>query len=199
MSERQLLIDYQQFDVNPAIIAESIKLGGPLIVSGILQRANIKNANQRIYPKNILMREAKKYSDVQIKERRALGELDHPQDEIVNLSNVSHNIREIHWSGNDLIGTIEVLSTPAGNILKELFKSGIKLGISSRGLGSLEETDEGNLVQDDYSLVSFDFVSQPSTQGAYMRPINEGVDKSLLKPNKYAKVSNIITNILSGM
>ena len=131
------------FEVSPEQLNESIKENnGKLIVSGVLQRADAKNQNGRIYPRDILAREAKNYSNVQIKERRALGELDHPDSSVVNLNNVSHNIREVHWEGDDLLGTVEVLSTPAGNILKELFKSGIKLGISSRGLGSVEPVNE---------------------------------------------------------
>ena len=138
---------------------------GRLIVKGVLQRAESKNQNGRVYPKETLVREAKKYAQVQVKERRALGELDHPDSSVVNLNNVSHNILEMHWSGDDLEGTVEVLGTPAGNILKELFKSGIKLGISSRGLGSVEEIHESDghepvvKVQPDFELIAFDFVS----------------------------------------
>jgi hypothetical protein len=125
------------------------------------------------------MREAKKYAEVQIKERRALGELDHPDSSVVNLNNASHNILEMHWKGDDLEGTVEVLGTPAGNILKELFKSGIKLGISSRGLGSVKEIHEADgedtvEVQPDFELIAFDFVSNPSTHGAFLSPTNEG-------------------------
>ena len=137
--DKKLIMDCMTFEVSPEQLNESIKENnGKLIVSGVLQRADAKNQNGRIYPREILAREAKKYSGVQIKERRALGELDHPDSSVVNLNNVSHNIREMNWEGDDLMGTVEVLSTPAGNILKELFKSGIKLGISSRGLGSVE-------------------------------------------------------------
>ena len=125
------------------------------------------------------MREAENYSKVQIAERRALGELDHPDSSVVNLNNASHNILEMHWKGDDLVGTVEVLGTPAGNILKELFKSGIKLGISSRGLGSVKEIHEDNgedtvEVQPDFELIAFDFVSNPSTHGAFLSPTNEG-------------------------
>ena len=135
---KQLLVDYIPFEITPQQINESLtKNNGRLIVKGVLQRADAKNQNGRVYPRETLMREADQYSSVQIKERRALGELDHPDSSVVNLQNASHNILEMHWSGDDLSGTVEVLGTPAGNILKELFKSGIKLGISSRGLGSV--------------------------------------------------------------
>ena len=152
--------------------------GGRTIVKGILQRAGAENQNGRIYPKPILMREAKKYETL-IKERRALGELDHPDSSVVNLQNTSHNITEMHFNGDDLIGTVEVLGTPSGNILKELFKSGIKLGISSRGLGSVESINDGSQeVQNDFELIAFDFVSNPSTHGAFLSPVNESVDLS---------------------
>jgi hypothetical protein len=145
MSKR-LLIDYTPFEVSSQMINESEqKNNGRVIVTGCLQRADAKNQNGRVYPKEILMREVKNYTRVQIKERRALGELDHPESSVVNLQNVSHNVKKIWWKGDDLVGTVEVLGTPAGNILKELLKAGVKLGISSRGLGSVEEIREDEI------------------------------------------------------
>ena len=196
---KRLLVDYIPFEVSPEQINESIAQNGKLIVKGVLQRAEAKNQNGRVYPKEILMREAEKYNGTQIKERRALGELDHPDSSVVNLGNVSHNVVSMDWRGNDLVGVVEVLSTPAGNILKELFKSGIKLGISSRGLGSVKElTEDGTVqVQPDFELIAFDFVSNPSTHGAFLSPVNEGVDKSkVMQNNKYTKINNIITDII---
>jgi len=177
---KQVIVDYIPFEVSPEQINEAMsKNNGRLIVKGVLQRAEAKNQNGRVYPRETLVREAKKYAEVQIKERRALGELDHPDSSVVNLNNVSHNILEMHWNGDDLNGTVEVLGTPAGNILKELFKSGIKLGISSRGLGSVKEVheaegDDSVEVQPDFELIAFDFVSNPSTHGAFLSPTNEG-------------------------
>ena len=176
---KQVIVDYIPFEVTPQQINEAMKNnGGRLIVKGVLQRAEAKNQNGRVYPRETLVREAKKYAEIQIKERRALGELDHPDSSVVNLNNVSHNILEMHWSGDDLNGTVEVLGTPAGNILKVLFKSGIKLGISSRGLGSVKEMHEAEgdsvEVQPDFELIAFDFVSNPSTHGAFLSPTNEG-------------------------
>ena len=177
---KQVIVDYIPFEVSPQQINEAMKNNnGRLIVKGVLQRAEAKNQNGRVYPRETLVREAKKYAEVQIKERRALGELDHPDSSVVNLNNVSHNILEMHWNGDDLNGTVEVLGTPAGNILKELFKSGIKLGISSRGLGSVKEVheaegDDSVEVQPDFELIAFDFVSNPSTHGAFLSPTNEG-------------------------
>jgi len=147
--------------------------GGRTIVKGVLQRAGAENQNGRVYPKPILVREAKKYDQL-IKERRALGELDHPDSTVINLKNVSHNIREIHWEGDDLMGTVEILPTPSGNILKELLKAGILLGISSRGMGSTKNIGENKVeVAEDFELIGWDFVSNPSTHGAFMVPVNE--------------------------
>jgi hypothetical protein len=186
MMTKELLVDYIPFEISREAINESMKNNnGRLVVKGVLQRAEAKNQNGRVYPRETLMREAEKYSGVQIKERRALGELDHPDSSVVNLNNASHNILEMHWKGNDLLGTVEVLGTPAGNILKELFRSGIKLGISSRGLGSVKEMHEADgedtvEVQPDFELIAFDFVSNPSTHGAFLSPTgktNEGIIK----------------------
>ena len=178
---KQLIVDYIPFEVTPQQINESMSTNdGKLIVKGVLQRAESKNQNGRVYPKDLLMREAKKYTENFIQQKRALGELDHPDSSVVNLQYASHNVMEMHFNGNDLVGTVEVLGTPSGNILKELFKSGIKLGISSRGLGSVETIGESGAqeVQPDFELIAFDFVSNPSTHGAFLSPMNESVDLS---------------------
>jgi len=152
---------------------------GRTLVKGVLQRAGAENQNGRVYPMPILQREAKKYETL-IKERRALGELDHPDSSVINLKNVSHNVREIHWEGNDLCGTVEILPTPSGNILKELLRAGILLGISSRGMGSVSNIGEGKVeVGEDFELIGWDFVSNPSTHGAFMTPMNESVVKQI--------------------
>ena len=198
---KQLLVDVRPFDISRTQIDESIKEnGGRLVVKGILQRAESKNQNGRVYPREVLMKEVSKYSETQVTERRALGELDHPDSSVVNLNNASHNILEMHWDGDDLLGTVEILSTPAGNILRELFKSGIKLGISSRGLGSVETIKEADgedstvQVQPDFELIAFDFVSNPSTQGAFLRPVNESVQKNTPQGN----IEGIINSIMRG-
>ena len=207
---KQVLVDYIPFDITRNQINESIKENdGRLVVKGVLQRAEAKNQNGRVYPKDTLVREAKKYAQVNIAERRALGELDHPDSSVVNLNNASHNIVEMHWKGDDLIGTVEVLGTPAGNILKELFKAGIKLGISSRGLGSVEEIHEGDghepvvKVQPDFELIAFDFVSNPSTQGAFLAPVQEGrIDEGVGTRKGVCchdcKIEDIINDIFRG-
>ena len=201
---RQLLVEVRPFKVSRKKIDESIKDNdGRLIVKGVLQRAESKNQNGRVYPREVLLKEVAKYLENQVTERRALGELDHPESSVVNLNNASHNIVEMHWNGDDLMGTVEVLSTPAGNILKELFKSGIKLGISSRGLGSVEpiqedEQGEGEEdtveVQPDFELIAFDFVSNPSTHGAFMRPVNESVKHQTPENN----IERIVNSIMRG-
>jgi hypothetical protein len=201
---KELLIDYSTFEITPQMIKESEeKNNGRVLVSGVLQRAEAKNQNGRVYPKETLMREAKKYAEVQIAENRALGELDHPESSVVNLQNVSHNIKKIWWKNNDLMGTVEVLSTPSGNILKELLKAGVKLGISSRGLGSVKEIheDDGGAVevQPDFELVCWDFVSNPSTHGAFMNPMNESIGNKINTYNKYDKVNSIINEMLCDL
>ena len=204
---RELLVDYLPFEITREQINESMKENnGRLVVRGVLQRAEAKNQNGRVYPKEVLMREAKKYTESFIKEQRALGELDHPESSVVNLQNVSHNIKEMHWNNHDLVGTVEVLGTPAGNILTELFKAGIKLGISSRGMGSVETVAESGdedtqEVQPDFELIAFDFVSNPSTQGAFMYPMQESVDRQ--NPvgrtcGDYCKAESMINDILRG-
>jgi hypothetical protein len=198
---KKLLIDYTPFNISPQMITESEQQNnGRVIVTGVLQRAGAKNQNGRVYPKDILMREVNEYKKIQVAERRALGELDHPESSVVNLSNASHNVLDVWWKGDDVVGKVEVLSTPAGNILKELFKSGIKLGISSRGLGSVKQVNEDTVaVQDDFELVCWDFVSNPSTHGAFMRPMNESVSSKKVKLNKYYKVNNIINEMLCDL
>jgi len=152
---------------------------GRTLVKGVLQRSGAENQNGRVYPKEILQREIKKYETL-IKERRALGELDHPDSSVINLKNVSHNIKEIHWEGDDVVGTVEILPTPSGNILKELLRAGILLGISSRGMGSTQPIKDNKLlVGEDFELIGWDFVSNPSTHGAFMTPMNESVVKQI--------------------
>ena len=195
-----LLTEHIPFTVNRKLIEESISKNQPLVVTGVIQRAEAKNQNGRIYPREILEREIENYVQGPVKESRALGELDHPESSVVNLSNVSHNILDVWWKGDDLIGKVEVLPTPAGNILKELLAMNITLGISSRGMGSVKQMAEGTVeVQDDFELVCWDFVSNPSTHGAFMRPtgINESIDKS--KQNKYNKVNGIINEMLCDL
>ena len=198
---KNLIVDYIPFEISREQVNEAIKENdGKLVVRGVLQRAEAKNQNGRVYPSEILQREAKNYNESFIKQKRALGELDHPDSSVVNLANVSHNITEMHFEGDNLIGTVEILTTPSGNILRELFKNGIKLGISSRGLGSVETVTEGpddqpvQKVGQDFELIAFDFVSNPSTHGAFMRPVNESVQHGSPESN----LEKIVNDIMRG-
>lgn len=199
---KQLIVEYMPFKPDNSLTENSgaaYGIPGGFVVQGVLQRAGAKNQNGRVYPKNILMRECNRYQQEYIDQHRALGELDHPESSIVNLNNVSHNILKIWWNGDDLLGAVQILETPSGKILKELFKAGITLGISSRGLGSVKELrSEGTVeVQEDFELICWDFVSNPSTHGAFMRPthMHESID-TMNTANKYNKVNNLITSIL---
>jgi len=195
-----LLQEYRPFNVDKQLVEASIKNNKSLVVTGVLQRAEAKNQNGRVYPREILEREVKAYMEGPIKENRAMGELDHPESSVINLQNVSHNIKRCWWEGDDVMGDVEVLPTPAGNILKALFASGITVGISSRGMGSVSENlAEGTVeVQDDFELLCWDFVSTPSTHGAFMTPkgraLQEG--KVIVPEFKYTNVNNIIRDII---
>lgn len=186
----QLLIETQLFSAKNV----SSK-GGNMVVEGILATAEVKNGNGRYYPRSLWIRELKLYEQI-IKERRATGELDHPETTVINLKNVSHVITEIWWEGDHIMGKIEILPTPSGNILSELIRNNIMVGVSSRGLGSMEQNGTVMEVQDDFSLVGWDFVSTPSNPGSYMTLLKEGLEFDKSEVNKYSKVNNIITDIL---
>lgn len=178
-----------------AILAESKTRPGVFEVSGIMQRAGAKNQNGRVYDKLILEREVKNYVENFVKIGNAYGELDHPESAIVSLKNASHVVKELWWEGDDLMGKVELLNTPSGNIVKEIIKGGHTIGISSRGTGSVSQTNEGTLqVQPDFELVCWDFVSNPSTQGAFMNPIS--LNEGAVKAGKYDKLDNILNSIL---
>ena len=196
---KNLIIDYVgSFQYTPQQINEAMSSnGGRLVLSGPLQRFGSTNQNQRIYTEDVLKREASKYKNTFIAENRALGELDHPESSVVNLSNVSHNMLDLWWDGNTLMGKLEILPTPSGNIAKSLLQAGIKLGISSRGMGSVRDIGEGKVeVQDDFEIICWDLVSNPSTHGAFMSPLKESAGQAN-KTNKYAAINNLVTDIIS--
>ena len=167
-----------------------------LILSGVMQRADAQNGNGRIYPRPILEREMENYKKL-VKERRALGELDHPDDSVVNLKNASHMVTDVWWNGNDVMGKVQVLNTPSGQVLKELVNAGVKLGISSRGLGSVHESQGQTIVEDDFQLICFDFVSEPSTTGAFM--MTEGKNVNLDKVfTKADRINRALNDVLRG-
>ena len=193
--DKSLLIEYALF--TPKSVLTEGRGDRNLMVEGVIQRADSKNQNGRVYPKDILEREVEKYVQGPISENRALGELDHTESMVINLKNVSHNIKKLWWNGDDLMGKIEVLPTPSGNILKELFINKITVGISSRGMGSVQSLGEGTVeVQDDFELLCWDFVSTPSTQGAFMTPtgLSEGYKPQY--DNKYSKINTLISDII---
>lgn len=206
---RKLLVDWRPFNPSKNMIKEGTA-SKPMKVKGVLQRAEAKNQNGRVYPKDVLKEEAERYRKERVKENRALGELDHPSSEVVNLQNASHKVTSMEWNGNDLVGEVQVLTTPAGEILQELFRNNVNVGISSRGLGSVQESRDGTLiVQDDYEIVSWDFVANPSTHGAFMDPekITESSDPELIKEAKRAQkwqnvwgpVENRVSEIIQEM
>ena len=188
----QVLVNVTPFK---PILRESKERPGVFEVEGVMQRAGAKNQNGRIYEKSILIREVKKYMEEFVKNGNAFGELDHPESAVVSLKNASHVVKDLYWDGDDLMGRVELLNTPAGNIVKEIIKAGHTIGISSRGTGSVQQTNEGYLeVQPDFELVCWDFVSNPSTHGAFMNPVSLNEGKTGV--DKYAKVHNIINDIL---
>ena len=187
-----LLINVTPFK---GILTESKTKPGVSEVVGIMQRAGAKNQNGRIYKREILEEEVRNYVENFVKVGNAYGELDHPESAIVSLKNASHVVKELWWEGDDLMGKVELLNTPSGNIVKEILKGGHTIGISSRGTGSVTQTNEGTLmVQPDFELVCWDFVSNPSTQGAFMNPISLNEGKQSV--GKYDRLDSIINNIL---
>ena len=164
---------------------------GGMILSGKLQESDVQNGNGRVYPHKILEREMKNYSKL-VKERRALGELDHPDDSVINLKNASHMVTEVWWDGPSVMGKVKVLNTPSGKILQELVSDGVKLGISSRGLGSVSESQGRTIVEDDFQLICFDFVSEPSTPNAFM--IKEAKENKVF--TKADRINRALNSIL---
>jgi len=192
---KQVLIETLPFQVNPIKLTENRNpTNGNPIVEGILATAEVKNGNGRYYAKDLWEREIDKYMEV-VKQNRATGELDHPDSSIINLKNVSHIIRNLWWDGDKVLGKIEILPTVSGNILKALIDSGVMVGVSSRGMGSLKPMGEGMMeVQDDFELLCWDFVSTPSNPGSYMHLVKEGKEYNLT--THYSKASSILTEIL---
>ena len=190
---KKLLIETHAIKVSPSQLTENVnRENGNLIVEGILATAEVKNGNGRYYKKELWDREMEKYDQL-VKERRSMGELDHPESTVINLKNVSHIVTGYNWDGDQLMGKIEILPTPSGDILKELIKNGITVGVSSRGMGSLEQNGSVMEVQDDFELLCWDFVSTPSNPGSFMSVLKEGQQTFTYD---YTNVNKIITEIL---
>jgi len=183
------------------LLTESEKVfvkNGGLMLTGVMQKCDTENGNGRVYGRNILNREIENYKKI-VDDRRALGELDHPEDSVVNLKNVSHMVMDIWWNGDNVMGKVKVLDTPSGKILRSLVESGVKLGISSRGLGSTSKRNGKTIVEDDFQLICFDFVQEPSTPGAFM--MSEGKNRTL-DPNKIwtkaDRLNRLLNDIVKG-
>ena len=197
MGAQRLITEWVNFEYDPKVIKEQRQPGQPLIMKGILQKAETLNQNGRVYPKAILEREIRNYQKF-IKENRALGELDHPDSSVVELKNASHNIKEAYMEGNVVYGTVEILNTPSGKILQSLVESGVTLGISSRGVGSTRTEGNMQIVQDDFQLICWDFVSEPSTPGAFMMKEGKEVTSQFINNvfNKTDRIDRIFNDIL---
>jgi hypothetical protein len=197
MSEKVLLREWYPLTVDKGVINESMRSNdGKLFLKGILQKAETLNQNGRIYPKPILEREIRNYQKL-IDENRALGECDHPDTAVVELKNTSHIVREAYMKDDIVYGTIEILPTPSGKIIQDLISSGVTLGISSRGVGSVQSVGGNTIVQEDFQLICFDMVSEPSTPGAYM--LSEGKKVNPRELNKVFNASDKINRIFNDI
>jgi len=198
MNDKKLLTEWMSFEYSPQMIKESREANnGKIIMKGILQKSDTLNQNGRVYPDVILTREVKNYQKF-IRENRALGELDHPDSSVVELKNVSHIVRAAHMQEGICYGTVEILDTPSGKILQSLVESGITLGISSRGVGSTKREGGYGVVQDDFQLICWDFVSEPSTPGAFMMKEGRTLSRAELNKvfNRTDRIDRIFNDIL---
>jgi hypothetical protein len=198
MSDKLLITEYYSLcegGVCQDLLTEDekrmVREDGAMFLTGVMQRADAQNGNGRIYPRSILEREMGNYQKL-IKERRALVELDHPDQAVINLANASHLVVESWWDGNDVMGKIQLLETPSGKILRSLVESGVTLGISSRGMGSVTENAQGTIVEDDFNLVCYDMVSEPSTTGAFM--MKEGKEPNII--TKADRINRALNDVL---
>jgi len=198
-NKAKLLTEWLAFEYDSNSINESRDLNnGKVMMKGILQKADTLNQNGRVYPAPILEREVRNYQKF-IKENRALGECDHPDSSVVELKNASHIIREAYMENNICYGTVELLDTPSGKILQSLVESGVTLGISSRGVGSTQQDGDHDIVQDDFQLICWDFVSEPSTPGAFVMKEGRNVDRSELKRhfNKTDRIDRAMNDVIA--
>ena len=196
-NQLKLLTEWTPLSYTPKMIKESKERNdGKILLRGVLQKSDTLNQNGRVYPKAILEREVRNYQKF-IQENRALGECDHPDSSVVELKNASHIVRDAHMEGDVCHGTVELLNTPSGKILQSLVESGVTLGISSRGVGTTSNQGGNQIVQEDFQLICFDMVSEPSTPGAFM--MNEGkvvsqedLDKTFTRSDRIDRIFNEI-------
>jgi len=198
MSDKKLLTEWCPISIDKKMLKESREKYGKVMLKGIIQRANTLNQNGRIYPRTILEREIINYQKL-IQENRAMGECDHPESSVVELKNVSHVVKEARMEGDNVYGVIEILDTPSGKIIQSLIESGVTLGISSRGVGSTQRSGDSQIVQDDFQLICFDMVSEPSTPGAFMMSEGKKISSKDLKNtfNKSDRINRIFNDILT--
>ena len=166
---------------------------GGTILTGIMQKADTQNGNGRIYPMEVLRREVNNSSNL-VKERRALGELDHPDDSVITLARASHMVTQIWMEGKDVMGKIKVLDTPSGKVLQELVRANVNVGISSRGMGSVRESAGQTIVEDDFQLICFDMVSEPSTPGAFMMKEAKNYENKVF--TKADRINRLLNEVL---
>jgi hypothetical protein len=198
MSDKKLLTTFQPLELDVKTIKETREInGGKIVLKGVMQRADAVNQNGRIYPRRVLEREMENYQKF-INERRALGELDHPTASVINLQNVSHLVTEARWDGDAVIGSIELLDTPMGKIAQSLVESGVKLGISSRGVGTTSQQGDYDMVEEDFMLLCYDLVSEPSTSGAFMLKEHR-VSDALGQLSRSDRVNRVLTDILNTL
>lgn len=194
---KSLLTEWTPLDYNADVIKEQSEAGGKIRLTGVIQRADALNQNGRIYPLEILQREVRNYQKF-IAENRATGELDHPNESIINLKNVSHVMKEVRMDGDVVYGTVELLNTPSGKIAQDLVKDGVRLGISSRGVGSTKKEGDYNVVQSDYIIICWDLVQEPSTSMAFLQTEGRKIDDEQIKKSfsKSDRVDRILNDIL---
>jgi|TARA_Y100000052_G_C2948133_1_gene85285 hypothetical protein len=171
----KLITEYVEQDLE--IICEAKKSGEKnYFIEGVFMQSNKKNKNGRVYDKKVLMSAVDKYVNEQVKTGRAVGELNHPEGPTVNLDKVSHKIEDLHWQGSDVVGKASILKTPMGQIVEGLLEGGVKLGVSSRGMGSLVQKNGAQYVADDFMLSTIDIVQDPSAPSAFVNGVMEGVE-----------------------
>jgi hypothetical protein len=204
MTDKLLLKEYTKIQLNEdklRQLREDVSSGRPLVVTGVIQRADAKNQNGRVYPKEILRKECDRYLEEIVKGGMAIGELDHADDSVIHLQNASHIIDDLWWENNDVFGKIRILNTPAGNIAKNIVLEGIPLGISSRAVGSVSKNEStgADVVGEDLQIVAWDLVGVPSTHGAFLKmhetKIIKNFDESKILPPKY-RVKQILAELL---